>query len=299
MKKLALGVDIGGTNLKIGIVSPSGKLLKKKVVPCEPEKGAEFVAKKIAQSRDELAKNVTCCGVGVPGPINKKRTHIIQAPNLANWLNVPIKKIIEDALEIPVVIENDANVAAFGEAWVGAGKKAKTLILFTLGTGVGGGIILDGELWVGSFGGAGELGHITVEKSGYPCACGNTGCLELYASASAMAREYARRAGAKKSAEEICNMAGYGDKAARDVLENAARYLGIAIASIVHTIEPELIILTGGLAEAGDILIKSVETEVRARIFKQLRSVVKIVKGELGTDAGIIGAAGWALKSLK
>lgn len=288
----------------------------KKSIPSEIDKGADFTINRIVETARNLImwKGLTRnafwgCGIGAPAPLDTRRTMITKAVNLPGWVNIPIKGILEKRLKMPVILENDANVAAYGEKWVGAGKKAHTLVLYTLGTGIGGGIVIEDKLWVGAFGGGAEIGHSIIKMDGELCGCGNKGCIEAYASATALVGEFKKAIESGKgsttdfpeeaTAKDICNAAKNGNPIALKLIKNLARYLGTAIASIVHIIEPELIIISGGLAQAGDILLKPVREETRKRIFTQFARKVKIVKGKLGEDAGIIGAAGWALRCLK
>jgi len=311
-KNYLLGIDLGGTNIKIGIVNKKGVCVAKKSIPFGGDKTPSQTITRIVDAVMELIaekqlsrKLFIGCGIGTPSPIDAKRTKVVNAVNLPGWVNVPIKSDLEKKLGMPVVLENDANVAAYGEKWVGVGKKFHSLVLYTLGTGIGGGIVIDDKLWIGAFGGGAEIGHMIIDINGNVCGCGNKGCIEAEASATAVVREFKKEiaSGGNSSlsgkecitAKDICDAAKRGDVVAKRVVSRIAVYLATSIVSIVHIIEPEIVVLSGGLAEAGDILLGPVQQEAKKRIFTPARAKCKIVKGKLGKDAGVIGAAGWAL----
>ena len=238
---------------------------------------------------------VGAIGIGCPGPLDSKKGIVLSPPNLPDWRGVRLKEIIERRFRIPVAVENDANCAGLGEALFGAGiksgRRASSMVLLTLGTGIGSAIVLDGKLWTGKGGFASELGHTSIDADGPKCGCGNRGCIELYASATAVARR------GKMDAEEVFRAAAKGNKAARKVADDTARYLGCALANIVNALDPEVIVLAGGMAKAGRAFMDKVEKTMRERALKESSRGVRLVTAKLGEDAGLIGAA-WRAKEL-
>jgi len=238
---------------------------------------------------------VEAIGVGCPGPLDSRRGIVLSPPNLPDWRGVRLKEIIERKFRIPTVVENDANCAGLGEALFGAGKRAgrraSSMVLLTLGTGIGSAIVLDGKLWTGKGGFAAEFGHMSVDINGPKCGCGNRGCIELYASATAVARR------GKMDAEEVFRAAAKGDKAARRVVDETARYLGCALANIVNALDPEVIVLAGGMAKAGRGFTDKAGRTMRKMALKESSRGVRLVTAKLGEDAGLIGAA-WRAKEL-
>ena len=215
--------------------------------------------------------------------------------------------IIQKRLNLRCILENDANAAAFGEKWMGAGKGAdiESLVMLTLGTGIGGGIVLGNEIWHGCNNAAGELGHITLEPNGVKCGCGNFGCLEVYASATGVERRYKEASNfngsiaASITAKDVYIKAIKGDEIANRIMYETGVYLGIAIVNIMHMLNPDIIVIGGGMAAAKDVLINPIQEEIKKRSYKAARERTNVIFGKLGNDAGIIGAAGWALKILE
>jgi glucokinase len=207
------------------------------------------------------------------------------------WMRVPFPAMLSKALGVPSFMENDANCAGLGEYASGAGRGATCMVLYTLGTGVGGGIVIDGKLWVGHNGGAGELGHMSIDPRGPVCGCGQRGCVEVYASATAVARRYAALSGRDGAdAREVFRRARAGDSAARRATDEAARALGTGVAATLHVLHPDIVVISGGMAAAWGLLPR-VRAEVRQRVFPLYLEGLRIVRGELGDDAGWIGAA--------
>ncbi len=312
-QKLTIGVDVGGTNIRAGLVGARGRVYHrdKRPTPREGEAG-EIVAAIVASIEAMLSKpkvtrkKITGIGVAAPGPLNTKTGVIMNPPNLPSWRDLPLKKILEKELKIPVDLENDANAAAVGEHWIGAGKNADSMIMITLGTGVGGGLIIGGKLWHGASDVAGEIGHTTIDPEGMRCACGNKGCLEVYVSATGIAermRSVLDQGGesavvemlngdrSKLTSELIYEAAEEGDLLARLTLEDTGVYLGIGVANLVNVFNPELVVVGGGVTRAGRLLFDPMKAEANKRSFQAAAKAVEIVPGELGDDAGIIGAA--------
>ena len=307
-----LGIDLGGTDTKYGIVDGAGRVLRRGRWPTEAERGPEGVLVRVAAHAREMigSDRVIAVGMGVPGPMSSRVGMVYEAPNLPGWVNVPVQKILEEALGLPVRLNNDANAAAWGEFRAGAGRGASTMILYTLGTGVGGGIIIDGELLCGPDDTAGELGHIVVNPEGPRCGCGNRGCVEAYASATAIRRRVreALAAGGKTSieipageeetfgAKPVFDAAERGDVLASEIVAEAGRMLGLAAAGMINALNPDVIAYGGAISKAGPILFDQIIGTAKANSFAKPFSRVRIVPGELGNDAGLIGAAGLAMR---
>jgi glucokinase len=235
---------------------------------------------------------------------------VVTAANLPEWDDVPLRELLRKRFNIPTVLENDANAAAWGEFWTGAGKEASSMVMLTLGTGIGGGIVLDGKLWHGFKDSAAELGHVTIDCRGRQCGCGNIGCLEAYASADSTVRRFieAVRSGRSTNLERmvrerpeqvtskmIHEEALKGDALCRATIEETGFYLGMGVVSILHFLNPEMVVLTGGMIGAGSMLMDPLKKVVQERALGRSREDVKIVFARLGSDAGFIGAAGCAL----
>jgi glucokinase len=222
---------------------------------------------------------------------------VVQAPNLPSLINFELKAELQRRLGWPVFLENDANAAAVGEMWLGAARGCTDVMSVTLGTGVGGGVILGGKLWRGSHGSAGEIGHTTVDPfSGLKCKCGNTGCLELFASATAIVR-MARELGMKElTAEEVYEAGGNGDQRAVSVFNRFGMYLGIGLANLINLIDPQIIVITGGAANGWDLFANEMYRQVGERAFRATAQQVKIARAECGDNAGLLGAARLALE---
>ncbi len=299
LKKYAIGIDLGGTNLRVALVSREGEVIRKIKEPTSEEILDSIFKAAGSLFSDEIAG----IGLGVAGLIDRKSGRVLVSPNLHIVEKIDLVNEIRGRFGIPVFIENDANAAAFGEMWVGAGKGFSNFILFTLGTGIGGGIIYGRKLLNVSA----EIGHMSIDADGEKCSCGNSGCLESYASVRAIlskavsilekGRESLLRESCggnfyKLTTEDIYKAALNGDSLARELLRNAGRYLGIGIANIINLMSPEAIILAGGLIGAWNIYIQEAIKEASRRALKQLFDRVKFIPSSLMDDAGIIGSAG-------
>jgi glucokinase len=295
-ERYAIGVDLGGTNLRVALVGEKGEILKKIK---EPSSGD--VAGALARTvRGLLGPRVVGVGVGVAGIIDRKEMRILTSPNLHALDGFGFGEL---GLDVPLVVENDANAAALGEKWMGAGRQYEDFVLLTLGTGIGGGMVCGGNLLEA----AAEIGHMSVERGGARCLCGSSGCLENYASARAMIEEAGKalERGVESvlrechggnvheiTAEDIHQAAKDGDGLAEGVLKTAGKYLGIGIANMINLMSPQAVILTGGLTGAWDIYVAEAVREARERAFPQLFGRVEILKSALGgDDAGVLGAA--------
>jgi glucokinase len=301
-----IGIDLGGTNVKGILVSPSGEVVAKDLCPTNPERGPEGVAGRIGELIDKLLsvsdlsrQNVSRIGIGVPG-VTTAEGIVVLAPNL-DWHHIPFKSILTAQLGIPVEIDNDASVAALGEARFGAGKGCESLVLLTLGTGIGGGIVLNGEIHHGSSFSAGEIGHVCLEPDGPICGCGKLGCLEALTAGPAMIRyvKEAIKQGRPSSLSDagvltpelICNAAGDGDDLAMETVLRVTRYLGIAIANVINLISPDIVAIGGGISAAGDLLLIPIVESARAYTLEGMFEHTQIVLATLGNDAGALGAS--------
>lgn len=305
-----VGIDIGGTKTLSAVVDPAGRVLARHRIET-PQTGPGAVVAALAAGAEAVvaaaglrSEDLLGMGVGAPGPLDPATGVVFEPPNLEGWRNVPLAALLQDATSLRVFVENDANAAALGEAWVGAGAGVRDLIYITVSTGIGGGLILNGELYHGVSGTAGEIGHMTVEPDGPVCTCGRRGHLEAVASGQAIARmaQEAVRAGAPTrlsalgppeglSAEAVARAAAEGDQLAGEIFARAGAYIGIAVASLVNVLNPAMVIFGGGVSKAGDLLFDPVRRVVRERAFERPAAAVRIVPAALGDDAGVIGAA--------
>ena len=304
---VVIGVDLGGTNVRTALVSQNGEVSDKVKEPTRALEGhAKVVQKLIENIKAQLDRalrkgtTITAVGVGAPGVIHADTGVVVKSPNFPDWNNLPLKKELEAALALPVFIENDANAAALGEQWRGAGRGITSMIFLTLGTGVGGGIVLDGRIWPGADGMAGEIGHMTIIPEGRRCGCGNTGCLEMYASSRGIVMTYQERSTRSKAltSEDIYQAARDGDVLAGDVMKGMGHFLGIGIANLINIFNPEMIVIGGGVKDAWPLFIEAAREEIKKRAFEYPAARTQIVPSVLGDDAGMIGAAALAFQKL-
>ena len=314
MTKKILGIDLGGTSVKLAIISASGEIQEKWTIGTNILEDGKHIVPSIIQSVQEhlerygLTKDdFLGIGMGSPGKVDADNGTVIGAYNL-NWRELQhVRDAFESALGMPFFIDNDANVAALGEQWKGAGHGGRDVVMFTLGTGVGGGIVANGQLVRGAQGAAGEVGHLTVEiERGFQCTCGKKGCLETVASATgilnlarAFAEEYAGDSPIKQkidngddlNAKHIFDEAREGDFFATEIVNKFAQYLGLACSHIANSLNPSAIVIGGGVSAAGAFLLEKVQAYFKEYTFPQVRDTTQIVLAELGNDAGVIGAA--------
>lgn len=296
-------VDLGGTHLRIGLVDDAGKIHKQFKRQTPKDDSHEAIVRALAEVAEEWRGDcrISAASVMVPGAVNAEQSIVLQAPNLPSLINLPFRDVLQERLGWPVVLENDANAAAIGEMWLGAARGCRDVVSVTLGTGVGGGIVLDGKLWRGAHGAAGEIGHATVDPfGGLKCLCGNTGCLELFASATAiarMAREGLSRfpestlRGGEITAEKVYSAGSAGDELALAVFQKAGMYLGVGLSNLMSLIDPEMIVISGGVVNGWDLFQASMYREVSERVFRSTAQQVKIARAECGDNAGLLGAA--------
>ncbi len=315
-----VGCDLGGTNIKAGLVDlDSGELLVSDSTPTKSRKGPESVMKRMADLIGQLIdqseiKKSTIGGLGIsaPGVIDLESNTTLFLPNLyGEWKNIPVGKRLKDYLGLDVSMLNDVRAITFGEWSFGAGKGVDSMACFAIGTGVGGGLVVNNQLVLGFGGTAGELGHQTVDLNGPICGCGNHGCIEVYASGpaiAAMAARGVRQGWSTKIAELIDNdlnkltpevvskAANMGDAFANEVWQRAGSYLGIGVANILTSVGVKRVVIGGGVAKAGDLLLDPIRREVKNRVFLMPVEKVDIVTAKLGTDAGIVGMAAWSAR---
>lgn len=312
MSKYAFGVDIGGTTVKLGLFDESGAVLDKWEIPTAKENGGEKILPDVAQSirakieeKGIAVSDVAGIGVGAPGAVDEQGTMVKGAVNLG-WSRLNIPDELHKYLDVPVKAANDANVAAFGEMWQGGGKGYRNLVAVTLGTGVGGGIIVEGKILTGATGAGGEIGHMHVEDAeNEECGCKNKGCLEQYASATGITRLANRRLAkddmpsvlrsGEVTAKTVFDAVKAGDALAIEVAEQFGEYLGKGLALVAAVVNPEIFVIGGGVSKAGDVLLSYVEPVFKKYAFLACRDA-KFALATLGNDAGIYGAAGLILQ---
>lgn len=309
-----IGLDLGGTNIKAGVMDESAVVLAKLSVPTRAEKGPDAVIHNMAEAARQVAAqanialdDVDMIGIGTPGPVDYETGSVLAAPNMPGWTNIRVRDKIIDELGRPAVLENDANAAAFGEYWAGAGrdKSIRHLIMLTLGTGIGSGFIVDGRIVRGANGYGGEIGHIVVNPKGPTHTSGSPGCFEHYASATGTGRravELIEGGGdsclkptldkhGEISAEQVFDAAKQGDQLALHVVKEVTDTLGLVCVNLCRLFDPQMILFAGGMILSGDFLFDRIRAGFMKYDWKILEPRVKIVPAELGNDAGIVGAA--------
>ncbi|WP_456364164.1 ROK family glucokinase [Priestia aryabhattai] len=313
MKNKSIGIDIGGTTVKVAFFEVQGECLAKWSIPTDKtNNGVNIIAdinETVNSKMIELGLNkddFIGVGIGVPGFIDYETGSIAHAPNIPWNKNYPLKRELENVLGLPVELENDANLAAMGEMWLGAGKGKQNVVMVTLGTGVGGGIIVNGNVVRGSNGMGGEIGHIFSKDNGIICGCGKEGCLETIASATGIVRlaeaiieEYVdstilydlKQQKGRVETKDVFEAASNGDSYALSVVEESMKYLGIALSHIIHTNNPEVIVIGGGVSKAGSFLLEQVQKQVEKYTLPRAYEVIKFELATLGNEAGVIGGA--------
>ncbi|NJM87587.1 MAG: ROK family protein [Hydrococcus sp. RU_2_2] len=291
----AIAIDLGGTAIKLGRFLRDGTCIDSITIPTPQPATPEAVIDAIVAAVEKLnvEKNCLALGVGTPGPADEAGRIAKVAINLTGWTDIPLADWLEKKTGFPTIIANDGNCAGLGEAWLGAGKRFKNLILLTLGTGVGGAIVLDGKLFVGHQGAAGELGLVTLNPDGPPCNSGNQGSLEQYVSVQAI-----RRATGKEPAE-WGKLAQEGDKEAIAFWQEYGRLLGAGLASSIYVLAPEAVVIGGGVSASAEFFFPTTFAEIERRVLPSSRVGLELVKAELGNQAGIVGAAKLAWQMLE
>jgi glucokinase len=306
---VAIGQDLGGTAIKTALVAPDGRILTKLTTPTEASNGPDHVIARMAEQISQLQSaaavqslKIRAVGVGSPGIIDRAQGHVIAPPNLPGWKNIALADRLHQATGLSIHLDNDANNAALGEHLCGIGKGRGDMALLTLGTGVGGGLVLGGKVWRGSSDNAGELGHTIVQAGGRLCGCGQRGCLEAYASANALiANVTAKLASGRHSSlsaaqgsldcKQIAGAAKSGDPLACEAWADTSRYIAIACVNIHHSMGIESIVLAGGLSEAGPYLRDCVVVAMESLASQMLGELPEVHLATLGNDAGVVGAA--------
>jgi len=313
-----LAVDLGGTKIITALISSEGQVMAREYTLTLADEGPQAVIKRIFSAIDSTLNlsnldpsQLDSMSIAAAGAISIDKGVVTSSPNLPGWHDVPLRDIVNKKYSVNTFLINDASAAALGEHCFGAGKGTNNLILLTLGTGIGGGIIINGKLYNGSSGSAGEIGHMTIDVNGPRCRCGNIGCLEALASGTAVAREAIRRIkqGRRSSlnqmvegkvenitAKKVGVAARDGDSLALEVISEAATYLGVGMVNLVNIFNPEIIIVGGGMAKMGDLLLEPAREVVRERACSLSAQMVRIVLAQLGDDAGAFGAAVFAFE---
>ncbi|MBV9880142.1 MAG: ROK family protein [Gemmatirosa sp.] len=314
--RYVVGVDLGGTNIVVGVMPEDGsREIAMRSQPTRADLGSEVVVDRICQMVEDAItvtraetgasrEDFLGVGIGAPGPLDRKRGVVVVAPNLG-WRDLPLRDLVQDRVHLPATLDNDANCATLGEWWTGAARGASNVVGITIGTGIGGGLILDGRLYHGASDMAGEIGHTTIDSNGRRCKCGNYGCLEAYTSGPAIA-ERAREALAigeasmlldlvqgrpeRITAQTVYDASERGDAMAREVVRDTARFLGAGIANLLNVFNPDVVVVAGGVTQAGNALFEPLNAEVRRRAFRPAVDACRIVPGILPGTAGVVGA---------
>ncbi|MEO5656728.1 MAG: ROK family protein [Nitrospiria bacterium] len=297
-RPVTLGIDLGGTGIRLIRMAEDGQVDERpETIPVTDRGQAAVLAQLKAAVRRACGEDgpLAAVGLGVPGFIQRDRGLVVGSPNFPDWRNVPIRRLLQREVTVPLILENDANAAALGEAWLGAGRGgAGVMVMVTLGTGVGGGLVIDGSVLHGRDGIAGEIGHQTIDPNGPTCGCGNTGCVEAYASATGLMANYHRRTGhdpAALSGALLARQAREGDREARAVFGEMGWALGILCANLINLLNPTLIVVGGGLSRAWLLFRPAMSQEIARRAIRPAARGVIIRRARLGPAAGMIGAA--------
>lgn len=306
-----VGIDIGGTAIKIAVLWSDGRVVRSDRVPTEAQAGPEAAVRRVIACIESLLaaesidrSEMRAIGIDSAGIVDSARNVVLEAPNLRGWEEAPVAEEIGRHFGVPAFLENDVNAMAYGEWRCGAGRGVRHLVCLTLGTGVGGGLVLDGALYRGAHGAAGEIGHMSLDRNGPECACGSHGCLERYVGAQyivARAHEFLQRdrtesrlrdfAPASLTARHVGEAAQAGDATARGVLAETGRWLGVGLAGVVNLLDPERIVIGGGVARAGAPLFDPARAMMRERAMGVPAAAVEVVPAALGDDAAVVGAA--------
>jgi glucokinase len=318
---LVLGIDLGGSKILTAVVDSNGEILSsdRRATPAAegPEATIQVMLDSIKQTIDRAgikAAELDAICIGAPGLSNPETGVVFTSPNLPKWADVPLKNIIEDKTGIKTFLINDANAAAIGEMYFGAARGARNFVYVTISTGIGGGIVIDGEIYAGSLGTAGEIGHMTIDTNGPNCNCGNTGCWETLASGTALAREAKRRieegartlileyAGGnieKVNAEIVHKAAQQGDTLANELIAQTSYYIGVGLTNLINIFNPELIVIGGGLSNIGDMLLEPAYKVAGERAYKVAFDSMRFARAELDKNSGVVGAAAYAFREIE
>jgi len=310
--QLVFAADLGGTHLRMALVDHAGTIHKQLKMATPKGDSPDCVVEALVSTARQWCSQPgleVAASIMVPGAVDSEKAVVVQAPNLPSLINFGLKAELQQRLGWPVFLENDANAAAIGEMWLGAARGCCDIVSVTLGTGVGGGVILKGKLWRGAHGSAGEIGHTTVDPfSGLKCKCGNTGCLELFASATAIVRMTREDLSSfpqsvlnvdQLTAEKVYEAGHDGDALALAVFKRFGMYLGIGLANLINVIDPQIIVITGGVVNGWDLFANEMYRQVGERAFRATARQVRIARSECGDNAGMLGAARLAFTGLQ
>lgn len=310
MQKIICGVDLGGTKIKTGLVDEKGKIISSIKIPTLAQEGPDAVIKRIVRSITDVSNmaniaisNISGIGIGVPGQLDVPKGLIVNMPNLPGWNNIPLAERISKELKLPVKIDNDANAAALGEYLFGVGNGIDIFMYITISTGIGGGLIINGEIYHGANSNALEIGHMTIDFNGPKCNCGNYGCFESMASGTALARYANDLLTSEKNtllkditntdeikAEHVFKAAQLGDKLSKDLIDKESFYLGIGISNLITLFNPRRIAIGGGMSNDLDVMYDKIVETINTRALKANASICDIVKAKLGDNTGLLGA---------
>ncbi len=308
----AIGIDLGGTTVKSALVDKKGKIIQTHKISSRADEGPEAVIGQIKLSIKELiknsnGKNIKGVGIAAAGIVDQQSGIVKSPPNFKNWGSVPLGAILAQSISLPVLVENDANAAAIAEAKFGSGKNYPNFLFVIWGTGVGGGIILDGKIYQGPYGGAGEVGHISIDYKGVPCNCGSRGCVEAYIGQKYLSKRVAKELlnhpksklpkyiNGELEPLNISLAAEEGDEFSKKMLIEAGSYLGCAIAAVMNTMDLRVTIIGGGISAVGKFVYDSIQTSVKSYVLTPLKEGIIVLPATLGNDAGVLGAAGLLL----
>ena len=318
---LILGVDLGGSKILTAVVNSQGDILSSNESTTRATEGHEAVIQSIVDSSHRVLKQagvaiseLIAIGIGAPGLSNPETGILFTSPNLPGWRNVPLKDIMQERMGKKTFVINDANAAAMGELYFGAARGARNFVYITLSTGIGGGIVIDGKIYSGAIGGAGEVGHMTIDDEGPICNCGSRGCWETLASGTALAKEARRRIKEgvrtsileyvegdveKVTAQVIHSAAEQGDSLAKELIARTGYYVGVGLANVINIFNPELIVIGGGLSNIGDMLLEPAFKVAGERAYKEAFQAVRFAAAELGRNSGVLGAATYTLREMR
>jgi len=289
---MTIGIDIGGTNIK-GVLLSNQKIVAKIKIPTKSKTNEKIIVGQIFKCIEKLLKKnkkIDGIGIGVAGPVDFENQKILNPPNVTGLKGIDLKGEIEDKFKIKTIIDNDVHCLTLAETLLGAGKGKKMVIGIGLGTGVGGGIIIDKKIVYGKSGTAGEMGHMTIDKFGRKCACGQRGCLEAYINEKGIRKTAFEILGKRIDTITLYNMARKGNRKAIEIWQETGKYLGLGLANIVDSLNPDIIIVGGGIANAGELILNSAKKEMRKNILSPLAKKTSVIKAKLGEFAGAIGA---------
>lgn len=296
--KYSIGIDIGGTKVAIAVVNQEATIINESVIPTDvsitPEEMIEIIChetKKVIDQSKVNKQDIIGIGIGAPGPLDSRNGILTCPPNLTGWIDIPIQEMIEKSLSFPVTLENDANAAALAEKWVGAAQDNNNFTYITISTGIGSGIVVEGKLLRGLSGNAGDIGHTVIDPAAGRCTCGQKGCLEVIASGTAIARRGSEIIGREISTAEVFGLYDEGHEKIVDLVDHVLMILGMACVNVINTVDPEKIVIGGGVAKVGDLLFHSIQSYVQQYAFNPRGRQTEIVPAELDHSSGVIGAA--------